>query len=365
MVEAVLPYAALLVVVVLVTGPLPRTSTGTGTALGAERRLAAYALAGATAVLVAFAGLRYQVGTDFALNTRRFFVAGHYTLAEAFSIANQEQAFTWLTRLLGQVGGPQTFFFVMALVTVTVTVWSLTGIGDRPGWTLFFYLTLGSYFAAFNLVRQSLAIALIVFAWRHLDRRKVACAVAIGCAALIHITAAPVAGVLWLSRRLRPSRRLLAVTAAGSLLVWVAGSTGLIRSEWFAFMNPNWARFDHLWERAGAGSLMELVAVLVLLAVTLPWVRESANRWAARSWTMLLFAPPGLALGALNNQAPRIAIYFLTFAVPLCALWLSARRRTTAAVVTAAIAVGYLALMLLSGRHSLLPYQFFFFRETL
>ena len=382
MVEAIAPYAALLLVVLLVAGPLPRTTPALAGEVAepahptnptvaprprtaADRRLAAYGLAVVTAVLVLFSGLRYQVGTDFGLNTRRFFVAGHYTLAEAFSISNQEEAFTWLTRMIGNLGGPQTFFFLMAAVTVPLTVLALVGIGDRPGWTLFLYVTLGAYFASFNLVRQALAIALVAFAWRHLDRRRAWCVAAMVAASLIHVTAAPVSLVMLASRRLRPSRRLLAVTAAGSLFVWVAGSAGVIRSEWFAFMNPNWARFDALWEQAGAGTLMELVAVLAVLALTLPWARRAPGPWPARSWSMLLFAAPGLALGSVNSQAPRIALYFLLFAVPLLSLWLSSRRRTTtAAVVTVVVSVGYLLFMLLSGRHSLLPYQLYFFREV-
>ena len=371
----VLPYGLLLVVVLLVAGPLPRTAPALAGEVRpaptrrwgdpAERRLASFGLAAITAVLVLFSGLRYQVGTDFALNTRRFAIAVDFTLAEAQQIANQEGAFTWLTRMTGHLGGPQTFFFLMALVTVPLTILALVGIGDRPGWTLFLYVTLGAYFASFNLVRQALAIALVAVAWRYLDRRRAWCVAAMVAAALIHVTAAPVSLLALLGRRLRPSRRLLGLTAAGSVAVWVAGSAGLIRSEWFAFMNANWARFDALWDQAGVGTLLELVGVLGLLAVTLPWARTAPGPWAARSWSMLLFAAPALALGSVNSQAPRIALYFLLFAVPLLSLWLSARKRpTTAAAVTVVVCVGYLLFMLLSGRHSLLPYHLYFLREA-
>jgi hypothetical protein len=111
------------------------------------------------------------VGTDLPTYKDGFleFVVG----SERITSRSWEVGYVFLNKIIASIGG--SFNLLMALcsmLTLAMVVYNIYHISSEPCFCLFLYSTLVYYYAGFNMIRQSLAMAICLFAYKYLLKRS-------------------------------------------------------------------------------------------------------------------------------------------------------------------------------------------------
>lgn len=109
-------------------------------------------------VLVAVLALREGVGTDYYDVYVR-----NYNIIAAGGASRFEPGFTLLIKTLSFLGFDyHALFFVCAALTVGLVYFAIYTQTNKPLWGLFIFMTGGLFFATTNMVRQAIAIAILL-----------------------------------------------------------------------------------------------------------------------------------------------------------------------------------------------------------
>lgn len=112
------------------------------------------------ALLVGVCGLRYKVGSDYAL---------YVDMYKGVYIERVEILDKLLIETLNKFHCSSEFFlFFMALVTISVFYISIKKNSKNPAFSILLFITLGYYAMCFNGVRQMLAASICLFATKYL-----------------------------------------------------------------------------------------------------------------------------------------------------------------------------------------------------
>lgn len=124
--------------------------------------------------LALFAGLRWQVGTDFSYYERAYtskLQPGFWL--ESVEQTGQDVGFASLSYLSRTAGiSFETFSFVVSAFTVVGACWALWQLSDHPRSTLMLYVGLACFLAPLNTVRQGMAITMVLIAVAVVRRRR-------------------------------------------------------------------------------------------------------------------------------------------------------------------------------------------------
>lgn len=141
-----------------------------------------------------FAGMRYRVGTDwdnyyFSMTIIRN--TPFWELLSNTSIANAEYGYKVLVKLLSYVGGNGFIFGMFAFLTLLFMADALIKEYKEKNTTLAYFMFLFIYFGnSFNLMRQTLAAAIVFWGMKYLFSDKLANFIVVCLvAATIHMTA--------------------------------------------------------------------------------------------------------------------------------------------------------------------------------
>lgn len=110
------------------------------------------------------------IGTDLPTYKEGFFefVAG----SDRLTSRTWEVGYVLINKLVMFVSGNFNMLMVLCtLITLGFVVYNIYQISPGPCFGLFLYISLGYYYASFNMLRQSLAIAISLFAYKYLLKR--------------------------------------------------------------------------------------------------------------------------------------------------------------------------------------------------
>lgn len=307
-------------------------------------------------VLVAFAGSRVGVGTDYHLYSALWLRAGGDSLAAAVAGSPQDAGFVVLQHVLHLLGDrPQVMFWATSAVTVVAMVVALKHSSRSFPAAIFLLVALGGYLAPFNLVRQGLAAALLLLAaTRCLDRRRWLFVVLVAAATAVHASALVAAAMLVAVRNVQPRPRVLVLVAAGGLVLTQLYLSASAVTQLAEALNARYAQYV-VAQEAGTGTYLVIAARLLLIL----YCYLHAPLLDALERRCLVFATLGLLAQMVGTQSiafARFDLYFSLFLViPLAGLVAVAPDRLQRAAVLGGSLV-YM-LLLIDNYYGLVPYQ--------
>ncbi|WP_186806154.1 EpsG family protein [Microbacterium aerolatum] len=312
-------------------------------------------------VLIIFAGTRsIFVGTDTSIYAVFFTRIDPGDWALSIEASPFEVGYTVLALVVKMFGGNfTTLLLVASTITVGAAFWAIKRIALDVPLAILLYVLLAFYLTPMNLLRQGVAVSLVLLASTFIIARVrlrglIVFLCLIGVAASFHATAVIVAVVILLLRRVRITFRnalwILTVGAAGVTAIWASG--------WFsaviALVNPRYEIYGDIQATGGLGSYLILgfTIVLALWALVLRPAREDAPLA-----TLVLVGCIALLLGTQFIYAVRFADYFTIFLVLLLPNVLKTAevatgRRVFLVLVSAAYYIAYL-----SNFGDLVPYR--------
>ncbi|MGN1165386.1 MAG: EpsG family protein [Lachnospiraceae bacterium] len=179
--------------------------------------------------LMILAALRnYTVGADtlvYMNRFKRFGSADWKTLMWLSNYYNFEYGFSILYKLVYYViQSPRGFMFL----SNAFIIWSFSRYiykeSEIPWLSYLLFVTLGLHNNSLNILRQMLAIAIILFAYEAIqERRLLKFLLAIALATSIHYSAAIVIPMFWLSR-IKFDKKMLLLTWVGTIFVFFSGA---------------------------------------------------------------------------------------------------------------------------------------------
>ena len=135
------------------------------------------------ALMSCICGFRKNVGTDYLLYNKM------YNNVSIFP--RVEFGFKWLINQMNNIGLSSThFFFATSFITIILFYYFIKKNSTKPAESLFLFICLGFFSLQFNIIRQSLAMAISLYSFNFLKERKIIkFLIVIFIASLCHTTA--------------------------------------------------------------------------------------------------------------------------------------------------------------------------------
>lgn len=121
-----------------------------------------------SAILVFFAGVRYDVGADYRQYADNFRAYCTQTL-----VWNKEPGIRFVSQLAAKISDNYgMMFFLMSFITVGLVTYTIARESDYYQISILMYIFLGSWHESFNSVRQSAAAAILFWGHKYIKERK-------------------------------------------------------------------------------------------------------------------------------------------------------------------------------------------------
>lgn len=228
-------------------------------------------------ILVALAGLRFEIGWDYEAYQDFFNVIDSQDITESFGVGGViesygfESGYSLLIWLLTLVDA--NYQFVLAVITVGLCFLAANHIAPKSSIGLFvvIYMWYG-YYHNFSILRQGLAAALIFLAFALLNRRRKYFLGVLALASTIHLSSLVLAPVLWFFVRIANKKVILLALAicwilsiysfSGEILGLLLSLTG--RERWLTLLD-----IGELTTKVGVSLILVEYTLLTLLILTI------------------------------------------------------------------------------------------------
>ncbi len=311
---------------------------------------------GSVAILIAFAGTRVNIGTDYPL------YRGIYEILDpddwAFSIAwsQQDPGFTVLSLALKSLGlSTESFLFAISALTVSAVYVAIRFASPAPAFSILLYILFAAYLGPMNVARQGLAVAFTLLAVVFASRSRVIALAAIGFACAMHSSAIIAAALFLFLRYVRVGLigflvSIIGVVVAGRLLLSLPVVVNLLGS-----FNERYVTYLGSEEAAGSGTILvsAIHATLVLAFLRIKDLSAEETWWR----NIYMLTAPLALFGTTVLFAVRLADYAAAL-LPLVAEAAARRSKSPAVARGGIVCVGlgfYIAYLLNYG--GLIPYQ--------
>lgn len=139
---------------------------------------------------IVISGLRYYVGTDYGSYVGIYNKYYNYSLLELFE-SKTEFLFLIIIKIASIFNNYQATFFIMAILTVLIAYFSILNYKEKLSLGFMFFIYLFMYFtSSFNLVRQALAVVIVLYSYKFIfERNWKKFTIIILIAALFHVSA--------------------------------------------------------------------------------------------------------------------------------------------------------------------------------
>ena len=307
-----------------------------------------------------FVGLRYNTGTDYVSYVSKYLNFSDYQ-------DRYEPLFVLVTNSLVSLELPVfVFFLVFAFITNFLSFTVLSKLSNSLLLSLTIFLGTDIFFRQMNQVRQVAAISIIFFAFRSmLTNRRITSLVGILVGGAIHYPSLLVSPFIFLARIKFTKLMLLLILVLSGIIssgllpinYLVEGFTGLVSSRYLRLVTNSPYSYD------GLRIYFELLCALIFV-LNLP-DSYSSNLKVRVVTNILVF---GIALQTVLCLTPsivRLARYLTSFqAIALPVLISSSKLSSLSKIVVGlGVALYYLiltALLLIKGKHGVVPYNFYF-----
>lgn len=322
--------------------------------------------------LTLFAGLRgVSVGVDTPKYTQIFRM-----LAEGYPDAwfGEERTFLNLVRALQCISESPTFLFLLfAFITnlfVFWRIWDFRYAISLP-WSVFYYYAC-FYFFTFNVMRQMVAVAIVFWGTRYIQKGKyIPFLIAVAVACIFHQSAllglAFLAGDIlfknkwdWQGKLKAYKKKLLPIVSALGVLVLIGGIVVLRASGYLRY-------FTNVTLNLGVLVPMKLCFVAAFIWL----VKQKSGKWGGTDGLTCEYCNKnvtsyyGLGLllslfGYFYSFMDRIGLYFLIFGCVFVGyIWRRAKTKWLLYVIFAVLLILPFIKDLFAGGHGQLPYKFF------
>lgn len=315
----------------------------------------------AIGLLAVFAGTRVGIGTDFWMYQQAFQRLDPTNWNESIANTPFEPGFTVLVLSAKLFGGdsPEVVFLVLSTVTVVAVYLAIRLVSANPALALAIYLLFAHYLSPLNIVRQGLAVALMLLAAAFIQRARIASGAFTVVALLSHSSAWVGVPILLVLRRLRVSFKTMVLASLLAIAGPGAFSTLPQFRKALAMLNERYVSYLDSAQAGGFG-IVAMAVVHFTIAAMLFRVRdlEREELWWRNAYAL---AAPLTLLGISVVWAARLAEFVSIFLVLIAPNALQ-RTRNQAAWSAALLAVGvayYAAYLLNFG--GLLPYASWLF----
>ncbi|MBO9568736.1 MAG: EpsG family protein [Cellulomonas iranensis] len=315
----------------------------------------------ACAALALFSGLRWYVGSDFDLYARTYLTeVDPHDLAATLEVSRFEPGFALLSYGLRQVSDdPRLLFLVCAVLVTGLTYGAYRRLSPVPHASLVLWVAMGYYLGSMNLVRQSLAAAVLLYAFSLWRTHRVV-AVVVGAVGISIHSSSPLFVVAVVAASLLPFAWRTMYVALAACLVAASVIVALpVVAQAAALLNEEFARY--LNQRGGGlGVLLAAGYRVVLLVATHRLLRgRELDRPLTTALWMTTFGTCAWLVSASAMWTLRLDDYFGLFTpvlIPLAARAVPAGgARTTYLVVTSAATLVYFTFYVLNFS-GLVPY---------
>lgn len=179
---------------------------------GTKQDLKTLLFALVTVILVFVAGFRYHVGTDYLRYYQNYSIYKLGTLS--FFSQPGLTVVAWIAELI--YDDPGTWFLLMAVITIVPVMKTIRDNSETAALGVLMFLFLGCWHYSFNLVKQSVAAAIIFAAYPAIrDRRIVRWCIACVIGAMFHISALLMIPVYFLAGTKITTKRTMLIIVFG------------------------------------------------------------------------------------------------------------------------------------------------------
>lgn len=136
-------------------------------------------------LMITISGFRDRIGTDYNMYKSFYFYPTQSTAQKV------EYGFIKLINISQNLFGDKyyLFFFFCSIITIVPIYWIFKKKSNHPIFSILLFVCLGFYTLTFNMIRQCIAMAIVFYALRYIEeRRLVKYCIAIAIAYLFHIT---------------------------------------------------------------------------------------------------------------------------------------------------------------------------------
>lgn len=310
------------------------------------------------ALLIAFSGLRFHIGTDYDAYSRVYGRVEVQDLSRLVS-APLEVGYTALMVVLKVfTPSPLAFFWAAAAITVLPAYAAIKKFSKNLPFSVALYMLLAFYFAPMNIVRQGIAISLVFWASTYLGASwKKFLAISI-IAVTFHSSAMFAAVGCLLFFMWKPTRKqmLLLVAIATLFILWVSRLS--IVAQLLSAINP---RYGGYAQGAGTGlGAYLMIAMNIGLLVYAMRVGPSTPENPAQDAWMFALILTGIAFMVIGTQAvnvSRMGMYFTIYLIVLLPNRVNQAARPLAHMAILGAGAAIYAYMYLSSYGGLLNYQ--------
>lgn len=265
-------------------------------------------------LLIAFASLRYGIGSDYFLYTSLYEQIDPHSLSNSLQDVPQEFGWVFLGFLLRSfTDSPYLILGIASALTVIPVLVAIRRRSQDPVFGLFLYYFLGYYAVTFNAVRQSIAVAFMMLGESYKSESRTKWVLFSGIGAVFHSSALVAFVIQLVVSRWRPSwlSVTIALSFSGALSLFVLNSSfiGTLAGE----LNP---RYETYLEGQGAGVgtwlIFFLRVVMIVACLRLPRSKED-DTWLAYVCVSAIV----LILGTTYVVVARFEPYFGIYSVLL------------------------------------------------
>lgn len=260
-------------------------------------------------LLILIAGLRYNIGTDYAM------YYGMYFNQDDPNLEKVEIGYKVLMDISYKVFQDNfVLFFIFCAILTIIPIYALIKKYSKyPTESLFYFVTLGFYVLSFNMVRQAIAMAFAFYALKFLfDRKFLRYIIVVIFASLFHMTALIMIPMYWLSNFKFNTKKLLTILV---ILLF----SGFLFNPIFNYVTtviPQYSMYSSYQEmKAGIGTyIINSIYILLIIIIIINKKRideKSENDNYNKVINVITFSTFFIILSMQNTLMARLIYYWL------------------------------------------------------
>lgn len=325
----------------------------------------------ALALLILFAGSRAGVGTDYIIYAAVYQKADPTAWGAELLASPMEVGFTYLVLALKTFSSnSQALFWACAVITILPVYLTIKKKCANPALALLLYVLLAYYVGPFNVVRQGIAISLMLWASTYLPSAKgkyLGLAIA---AATFHssVVLVVIIQLLLLKKRSRLKSSVAFLISSPFLAIGLSRFPAV--GDWLAVLNPRYEQYLES-SKSGLGTYLQIIALLALLGYAHLQARLHASSHADvrvdeqaptldERETLTAYVLIGVGFLIIGTQAlvvSRMSAYFTIFLVLLLPAQLRRSRSMGLHSTVTVLASCVFFYLYLQNYANLLPYK--------
>ncbi|WP_213819033.1 EpsG family protein [Garciella nitratireducens] len=259
-------------------------------------------------IIIIFSSIRYKVGTDYEL----YFYTYNYRVSNIFNLndfytTSQEFGYyliSWITKKISS--SPYAIFWTSAIITYIPIYSRLKKETSNFSLAILLFFLLGFYATSFNIIRQSIAIAINFYANQYIntERKKFILLNIVG--ASFHLSCIIVMIIQLIINRIKPTKKFFLFTVVLAILsvIWIEKFALIF--NFIENINPRYLTYFNI-HPAGIGlKLLTLLRFIITIYVFLVTNKNEYHYYKVSLIVSLLF----MIMGWYNVFLGRIEIYF-------------------------------------------------------